>query len=146
MAALLTKDCIASDQANTPNPTGQPIPARGSVPAQTLSDSIQTRKLSNERRAQRGFLGGTHGGRMAAPFFHPSACLWFPVSLIPLTYHLIRLEETQSVSSAMDPLGVLLHPFPTREKDVPARHERKDVYGSKRWHGAAVTDEGPGMP
>ena len=78
---------------------------------------------------------------MAAPFFHPSACLWFPVSLIPLTYHLIRLEETQSVSSAMDPLGVLLHPFPTREKDVPARHERKDVYGSKRWHGAAVTDE-----
>ena len=150
MAALLTKDCIASYQANTPNPTGKPIPARGSVPAQTLSDSIQTRKLSNERRAQRGFLGGTHGGRMAAPFFHPSACLWFPVSLIPLTYHLIRLEETQSVSSAMDPLGVLLHPFAARyihlgnsasrncggrrqptamsshfEPPLPARHERK---------------------
>ena len=34
-----------------------------------------------------------------------------------------------------------MHPFPTREKDVPARHERKDVYGSKRWHGEAVTDE-----
>ena len=32
--------------------------------------------------------------------------------------------------------------FITREKRVPARHERKDVYGSKRWHGAAVTDEG----
>ena len=114
MAALLTKDRIASHQASTPKPTGKPIPAQGSVPAQTLSDSIQTRKLSNERRAQRGFLGGTHGGRMAAPSFHPSACSWFPVSLIPLAYNLIQLEETQSVSSAMDPLSVLLHPFAAR--------------------------------
>ena len=51
MAALLTKDCIASYQADTPNPIGKLIPAQGSVPAQTLSGMTGMRKPSSEWRA-----------------------------------------------------------------------------------------------
>ena len=50
-AALLTKDCIASYQASTPNPTGKLIPAQGSAPEQTLSDLTGMHKPSSEWRA-----------------------------------------------------------------------------------------------